>query len=195
MNISKEEARESLSAVQNTVERTKKAIAGGGGDSLFIVWGVIWFLGYMCMQMLPPVAVWIWLGLVVSGIVISVVVVKVRTPVRSPVDKRIFWFWWVLFAYAGLWLGLLLPFVKVSGREESAAFWKHWGAIAATVPMFAYVVTGLWLEHFIIWIGLAVTGIAILGLFLLQPYFWVWMAFAGGGTLIGTGIFIRYRWR
>ena len=47
MTISKKEAQESLSQIGDTVERTKKMVAYGGGDILFIVWGVIWVLGYV----------------------------------------------------------------------------------------------------------------------------------------------------
>jgi hypothetical protein len=71
----------------------------------------------------------------------------------------------------------------------------HFGAIQATIPMFAYVVMGLWLDHFILWIGLAVTALTLVGLFFLQPYFWLWMAVTGGGMLLGTGLYIRYQWK
>jgi hypothetical protein len=46
-----------------------------------------------------------------------------------------------------------------------------------------------------IWIGLAVTGLAVLGLFLVPNWFWIWMAVMGGGTLVGTGLLVRNRWR
>jgi hypothetical protein len=69
------------------------------------------------------------------------------------------------------------------------------GAIGATVPMFAYVVMGLWLDHFMIWIGLAITGLTVLGLFLAPAWFWIWMAVMGGGSLVSTGFLIRNRWR
>ncbi len=195
MHISPSEARESLSEVEDTAKRTKRMVACGGGDVLFIVWGGIWALGYLSTHFLPLVTGWVWLALVAAGIVISVIVGKRHMPVRSPLDKRIAWFWWLLYGYAGLWFVLLSPFIEVNGPEQSQMFWKHYGALVATVPMFAYVVTGLWLDHFMVWIGLAVTALAVLGLFLLQPYFFLWMAITGGGTLIGTGLAIRKRWR
>ena len=180
MDISPGEARESLSEIQDTVERTKKMVAYGGGDTLFIVWGGIWVLGYSSAHFLPLVTHWIWGALAVTGIVTSVLVSRGRMPVKSPVDKRIMWFWWLLFGYVALWFGLLSPFIKVEGAAESQMFWKHYGAIMATVPMFAYVVTGLWLEHFMVWIGLGITALTLVGLFLLQPYFFLWMAATGG---------------
>lgn len=195
MDMSPSEARESLNQIKDTVERTRRMVAYGGGDVLFVVWGVIWVLGYLSSHFLPLVTQWIWLALVPTGIVISVIVGKRDMPVKSALDKRITWFWWLLFGYVGLWIALLSPFIKVQGADESQMFWHHYGALVATVPMFAYVVTGLWLDHFMIWIGLAVTVLTVLGLFLLQPYFFLWMAITGGGTLIGTGLVIRKRWR
>jgi len=203
MEISASEAQESLTQVQDAAERTRKMVAYAGGDVLFVVWGVIWVVGFVRTHFLglgfhsprTLAAHWIWTGLIAAGIVITIIVSRRHTPVQSPVGKRIGWFWWLLYAYVCLWTGLLWPFIKVQGADEWQLFWKHYGAIGATVPMFAYVVVGLWLDHFMIWIGLAVTALAVLGLFLLQPYFWLWMAVTGGGTLMATGLLIRNRWR
>ena len=205
MEISQQEARESLGQVEQAVQRTRKMLAYGGADTLFIVWGVIWVLGFLGNHFSPIVklgnyvgpvfAQWLWIILIAAGIVISVVVEKRRMPVKSPLGKRIGWFWGLLYVYVSLWIGLCHPFMKVQGHAQSMMLYRHFGAIAATVPMFAYVVMGLWLDHFMIWIGLAVTALTLLGLFLLPAYFWLWMAITGGGTLMGTGIFIRNRWR
>ena len=195
MGIGQEEARETLSQIRDVVERTKKLVAYGGADTQLVVWGVIWVLGCLGTHFMPLLAHWLWLVLVGTGFGISVIVERRRNPVKSPVAKRIAWLWFLLFVYVGLWFALLSPFMRVRGADESMMFQRHFGAICATVPMFAYVVMGLWLDNFIIWIGLVVTALTILGLFLIESYFFVWMAVMGGGTLIGTGLFIRNRWR
>ena len=203
MNVSRDEARETLSQIEDVRQRTKKMVAYAGGDICFIVWGVIWFVGFLSTHFLGYSRImWsgiaigsIWFVLVATGIIISIIVEKRRAAVKSTIGKRIGVFWWLLYAYVYLWIGLLFPFIEVQGRAESVMFWNHFGAIAATIPMFAYVVMGLWLEHFMVWLGLAVTALTILGLFLVQPYFYIWMAVVGGGTLAGTGLFIRNRWK
>jgi hypothetical protein len=204
MEITASEAQESLEQVQDAAERTKKMVAYAGGDTLFIVWGAIWVVGFAATHFLGGLgfhslrtlaAHSIWSVLIAAGIVISIIVSKRRAPVQSAAGPRIGWFWWLLYGYMCLWVGLLWPFVKVQGAEEWQVFGKHLGAISATVPMFAYVVVGLWLDHFMLWLGLAVTALAVVGLFLIQPYFWLWMAGMGGGTLIATGLLIRNRWR
>jgi hypothetical protein len=199
MNVSQDEARETLGQIEDVRQRTKKMVAYAGGDICFVVWGVIWFIGFLSTHFLGySRAAWsgtAWLILVAAGIVVSIIVEKRRAPVKSTVGKRIGVFWWLLYAYVFLWISLLSPFIEVQGHAESVMFWNRMGAIAATVPMFAYVVAGLWLEHFMVWLGLAVTALTIFGLFVLQPYFYIWMAVVGGGTLAGTGLFIRNRWK
>ncbi len=66
----------------------------------------------------------------------------------------------------------------------------------STAGMFAYVVMGLWFNsRFMIILGLALTGVTLVGFYLLTPYYCLWMAIMGGGTLLGTGMYIRVRWR
>jgi len=195
MDVSDEEARKSLDLIQEAAQRARQWFAFAGGDIVFILWGVIWVLGYLSSHFLPRVTGWIWLVLVVGGVAASVLLMRRYAAVRSPGGWRISTFWFLLYLYVSLWVWLVLPFLKVKGAEESAAFWRHYGAIAATVPMFAYVVTGLWLENLLVWVGLGVTVLTVLGLIVLQSYFFLWMAATGGGALIGTGLFVRYRWR
>ena len=213
MEISPKEARESLAQAQDAAARMRKLLACRGADALFVIWGVVWFLGYLGNEFAPRLLIalarggevrdatyaWtlngLWLALIALGIALSVVVWKRRSPTMTRGGVRTGLFWLLLYVYVDIWIFLLWPFIKVEGAAESVRFWRHMGAIGATVPMFAYVVMGLWLDHFMIWIGLAVTGLALLGLFLVPVWFWIWMAVVGGGTLIGTGLLVRNRWR
>jgi len=195
MEVTPEEAKESLAEIEKVAARTRKMVAYGGGDVLFIVWGVIWILGSMGDEFFLEKCGWIWLGLVGTGVAVTGLVAKFKSPVSSPTDRRLGFFWLFMFLYIGLWLWMLIPFVKIRSMEEGIAFSKHFGGIMFTAPMFGWVVMGLWLDRFMVWLGLAVTGLVVIGLILLEPYFWYWMAAAGGGTLIGTGLFIRKRWR
>ena len=56
MDVSQEEARESLGQIDDVVARTKKMAAYAGADTIFVVWGVIWVLGYLNTHFLPVVA-------------------------------------------------------------------------------------------------------------------------------------------
>jgi hypothetical protein len=194
MSISQEEARESLSQVADVTERTRKLLAYGRVDKHFIVWGIVWFLGFCAAQFLPHLNIWVWLALIAAGFAASALI-GMNEPVRNTVGRRLGSFWLFLYAYVFLWIWLLSPFLVVQGQEQTIAFWRHMTAILVTVPMFAYIVMGLWLGWFIIWTGLAVTTVSVLGLFVVPDYFYLWLAVTGGGTLFGTGLFIHNRWR
>jgi hypothetical protein len=213
MEISSQEAGESLAQAEDAAARTRKLLACRGTDALFVIWGVVWFLGFLGTEFAPRLLLaltrggevrgetvaWtvngLWLALIALGGAVSVVVWKRRSPTKKGGGARFGWFWVLLYVYVNVWILLIWPFIKVEGAAESVRFWRHMSAICATVPMFAYVVMGLWLDHFIIWIGLAVTALTLLGLFLVPDWFWIWMAVVGGGTLAGTGLLVRNRWR
>ncbi len=72
-------------------------------------------------------------------------------------------------------------------NRKIAAFW-------ATVPMFAYILIGLWLDRFFIWLGALVTVATVVGYYFIGEYFYLWMAVCGGGALIASGLFIRKNW-
>jgi hypothetical protein len=94
-------------------------------------------------------------------------------------------FWVLLFAYAIVWLFLV---GAVDGMQLCVYL--------CTAAMFGYVVIGLWSgSFFMVWLGLAVTGLTFLGYYGLPDYFYLWMSPMGGGPLLGTGLYIRIRWR
>lgn len=196
MSVTPEEARQSLDEIRSTATQTKRIAAYAGADVLFILWGVIWALGFAFTYFLPAVAGWAWTVLDVIGIAVTIWVLIWYAPVKTTADRRIGQFWLFLYVYVGLWIIMLSPFIKAQGHEESLKLSKHFWALFATVPMFAYVVMGLWLEHMMIWIGLAVTALVVAGLYLVPlPHFWLYLGATGGGTLIRTGLFVRRRWR
>jgi hypothetical protein len=62
--------------------------------------------------------------------------------------------------------------------------------------MFGYAVIGLWFRlGQLVGVGVAVTASALLGYYLLPDYYYLIMAFLGGGTLVGHGLFWLHPWR
>jgi hypothetical protein len=196
MDISQEQAEKSLSDIQEMMKRTRRKVSAGSGSLILIMWGMIWVVGFLSTQFLPKYSGWIWLVLDLGGVGGSILAGYMSSyrnpPVKHSDGKRLFWqiffFWFILFGYIDIWIVILWP-VK---PEQMIAF-------GCTVIMLAYVIVGLFFERFMLWLGLAVTALILLGYFLflfgIFHWFWVWMAFAGGGTLAGTGLYIRYRWR
>jgi hypothetical protein len=207
MDISKQEAQGSLDQIQAAVSQTRKRIAAGSTAPLLILWGAIWFVAYLgtyltylfnfepyCLRLTHRVSIGIhiaaglcWMVLVPIGIAASWIIGVRRAPVKSPHNKRFGFSGLILFVYAGVWLALLWP-------------WNDYqiSAFLASIPMFAYVMMGLWwADRVLLWLGIVVTLLIIVGFFLFhfQPAFWLWMAVLGGGALAGTGLYIRKAWR
>jgi len=48
---------------------------------------------------------------------------------------------------------------------------------------------------YLLWLGLVVAALVLVGLFAFPALFWWWIAGFCGGTLILTGVYVRYVWR
>ena len=200
MEISKEHAQQSLSEVSEATDRTRKAMASVESGFILMLWGVICIAAYLTTYAVLRLDVpdytiaLIWYVLCGLGSVLSLVVgrrqIKKAWPRKYPTEKkigwRIFWFWALLFIFIFVWLSILKP---QSGIEMNA--------FMVTAVMFAYVVIGLWTEErYMLWLGLAVTAVTLIGFFLIPPaYYCLWMAPTAGGLLLGTGLYIYLKWR
>jgi hypothetical protein len=156
-------------------------------------------IGYSATQFYPAYAGLAWMGLITIGGVSSWVVgMRNQSSIQSENGRRIGVFWLILFGYAAVWLLLLHPAKLPQGAE-----WAHYqpindrqiSAFFATVPMFAYVVGGLWFGRFFVWLGAVVTAMTLFGFYCLPQWFQLWMALTGGGSLIAAGLYIRKSWR
>jgi hypothetical protein len=205
MNITKQEAHDSLAQIEDAITQTRNAIGQGAGGGILIVWGVIWALGYTADQFAPQAAPTLWPFLIVAGCLASWFWrPRPKSRVKSPNSARIGLFWLVLFAYAVLWFFLLHSEIR-PGRPgfhleslqgaEAGAVQGQLGVFFATVPMFAYVVGGLWLGRFFVWLGAGVTALTVAGYCFMPDWFNLWMAVTGGGSLIAAGLYVRRYWR
>ena len=186
LSLDPAQAQAALREIELIVSRTRKsdrprarrAPCSSCGD-------VVWAAGFSLTEFVPERSGTAWLALDLLGVVGSIVIgVLPRRPVTGGGDARIGMFWLVLFLYAGLWFWMLRP----SNGIQIGAYW-------ATVPMFGYVVGGLWLSRFFVFLGVVVTALTILGFTLFHEHFNLWMAMLGGGSLIVAGIYIRLYWK
>jgi len=192
MGISHEDALESLHLIHDTATKTRRAVAAGYAGNLLILWGSVWFAAFVGVHLAPHRAGLVWSVLDGLGVIGTVLVCR-KWPIRSsmmgsrlsPAARRMIVFWLALFAYATLWVVLLRP-----------ANGMLLGTFLVTVAMLGYVVIGLWSgSSFLVWLGLIVTGLALCGYCLIPAYLNLWMALTGGGALLGTGLYVRIRWR
>ncbi len=192
MNVSQEEARESLSTVRDVTTQTHKAITSAYANSSLIMWGVLWVIAFTTTHYYLAYAFHIFMAMAAVGGVGTAVIFRVfhsKAPIKDTSSQKLGWritaLWILLCIYITIWLFLLAPF---SGIQCNA--------FICTASMFAYIVMGLWFDsRFMIVLGLSLTAVTLVGFYLLRDYYCLWMAFVGGGTLFGTGLFIRLRWR
>ncbi len=192
MNVSQEEAQASLSAVRDATVRTQRAIASAYANPLLILWGMLWIIAFTAAHFYLSYAFHIFTAMAAVGGVGTAVICLVfhsKGPIQETSGPKLGWriavFWILLCVYIPIWLFLLAPF---SGLQCNA--------FICTAAMFAYIVMGLWFDsRFMIVLGLALTAATLVGFYILRDYYCLWMAFVGGGALLGTGLYIRLRWR
>jgi hypothetical protein len=196
MNVSSEDAHESLSVVQGTNERMQKAVASAHtrySSDLLVLWGLIWLVGFTFVHFHRERAVYILVGLTAGALVTTVLWIRWRGPKRAVVRSdasrrtfwRVFWFWVLLNPYAFAWILLLAPL------EALRVF-----AFMCTLAMFGFSVLGLWFNSpFVVGLGLMVTAAIVFGYLLSLTWLYLLVALVGGGTMLTTGIHTRIRWR
>ena len=194
MDISKQEAQDSLDQIQTVVNHTRKTIAASYDSSLLMMWGLIWILGFLGTHFFFRWVWPIWVGLSGTGCIATLVFSwsqyrsanPIKTPTAEKIGWRIFWFWSLLFVYIFIWLSILKPRHGI-----------HINAFMCTAIMFAYIVTGLWFKcYYMVWLGIAVTCTTLVGFYLIPTgYYCLWMASTGGGAIFGTGLYIRLYWK
>lgn len=189
MNLSPTEAQEALSAIQTMVRKTRQAISGKGGYLFFIIWGIIWLLGFSGSQFLPATIshdVWMVLD-TLGGILSAVVVLRLGRGIRNtaslPYNKRIGLFWLLLLIYGAMVVALSWP---LDGKQIAM--------FIILFVMIGWTAMGLLLSFALVWPALAITALALTTYFWLPQWFYLFMALLGGGGMVALGLYIRLRW-
>jgi hypothetical protein len=194
MNVTNEEAVQSLAQVEEVMAKTRQSLVSAYAGSFLVLWGFIWVISYLGTQFFPMWACWIWNILSVLGIIGTIFIVRRKfgqgPARRNPSGKRfvlrtaLFWPW--VFVYIFVWLSIVKP---GKGIELNA--------FLVTVVMFAYVIMGLWIDSWLMSIlGIVVTCFTLVGFHLIPAdYYNLWMAVTAGGALLGTGLYMKLRWR
>jgi hypothetical protein len=187
--ITKEEARASLEEIDRIILLTRRTIANGNAGPILVMWGVIWMIGYGVVQFDPRIGGSLWIALDAIGIASSIYFGSSsrHSPVKGPHRGRIGLSWMILFGFAILWMYLLSSRGNY-GDHRAAAYWP-------TIAMFAYILIGIWLDRFFIWLGALVTLATLFGFFFIGEYFYLWMAVVGGGGLVAGGWLVQKSWR
>lgn len=181
-----DQAQLALNQIQMAADQTRRAVARSGTGWIFVIWGSVWLVGYLASQVLSGAASgMLWLALdVLGGIATAVVGLRTGRRVRTGHGWRVAGVWLALMAYVGLlvWIAWPMPPDRL--------------LVFITVAISSgYVFVGLWLSMLLLWTGVGLTLLALLGWVLVPAYLGYWIAFLGGGGLIGLGIYILRAWK
>lgn len=186
MAITREAAEEALATIHQTARKVQMASNWMGGDLILMLWGMVWIFAFLGCHYDPPKAGWYWLIGDVAGITGTMIVcLRASEQVRSKEGARMGVFWGLLFLFIFVELAVLHPWDSL-----------QMNAFICLQIMLGFVVIGLWVEsHGMIALAGVVTVCVLAGYFLLQPYYYLWMALMGGGSFFTAGVSVRLMMR
>ena len=193
MDMTDQQARDALGEAEQAMHDVRARIAYAGIGPILILWGLIYATCFSITHFAHEAGVWAWLIGNTCGMAGTLVLGWVR-PSRGPAlsvsakqfGRRLGLLWVAVFIYIPIWLTLLAPWQS-----------EQMGAFITTAVMFVYVVMGLWLRTPVLAaLGGVVTALTFGGYFLFYPgWMNLWLAFAAGGVMLVSGVYLTWRWR
>jgi len=183
--MDQDEALQSLELARQAAAQTRRAIARSGTGYFFVIWGAVWFLGFLASQLLGDRAGYVWAVLDTLGAVASVVVgVRAARRVRTAHGWRMGLFWLILLIYGGLQLWIVWPLPG-----------DRYMMFITLLVSFGYALFGMWVSPHLMVAGIGMAALAVLGWLLLPAYIGYWMAILGGGGMMAFGTYVLLRWK
>ena len=189
MNISHDEAEESLKAVQTMMQKTRRSISSSGAYLFLVFTGLIWLIGFTATQFLSPeITRNIWVISSIAGSAAAFFVgsrndKRVRSASTSMYAKRIILFW--------LFLAMMCVACIVIAQPGDP---KQVIMLITLFIMIGQLGMGLLFSFSTVWWVLPITVLSLIGYFLLPQFFYLWMGVLVGGGMTILGLYIRFRW-
>jgi hypothetical protein len=180
--ITTREATDVLREAATTERRSADAYSYSRSAPFLILWGLIWIVGYGGTAFLPgQQASWLWLALSAVGTGISIWLGSAQAKARDRSGWRVGALVVIIFAFTFALFSILPP------TNELQA-----GAISPLLLSAIYAAMGLWRGIRFVLLGAFLVTITLGAYFFLKEFFFVWMALAGGGSLLLTGLWMRH---
>ena len=182
MPMSPTEAAQTLKAIENTQGRSASAYGYSMAAPHLILWGAIWVIGYGVPWLLPGRLPWIWLPLVVIGMVGSFAIGMTLRPKAADKSDPRFWQTFVaIFLFVWAQFAVLPKFDLL----QAAVYFPILVALM-------YALMGIWTRGARMTVLVAAIGVlTLVGYFLLPQLLLPWMTIVGGGGLIVGGLWLR----
>lgn len=184
--VTNKEAQEALTLVEQTAQRMRQALGESAMAEYFLIWGVVWTIGFLSEALLPNRSGQVWmigdgLGLLATIWVSWRRALRVRSPQYAALGRQIGLFWLGLFFFGAAILWVAAPPTEA-----------QMGLLISLIAMLGYWVMGFWVHSKVLsGTGVAIAILLLLGYYGLPQWFPWWMAIGGGGGLIGVGWYLR----
>ena len=186
MTLSPDQAAQSLQEIDQTGRRSASAYGYAHASPFFILWGLVWIVGYGGTGLLPPhLTSYLWAVADGAGILGSIWIGRRMASQGNATEKGLFRyrFLGVFFIVALFITGVMLVMGPTTGEQG--------GAFAALLVALLYGLVGLWQGLRFLITGAVIAVLTLAGFFYLHAHFFTWMAAVGGGALILAGLWLR----
>jgi len=180
-------ARKALAGVADIQRRNAHALSAHVAAPHFILWGLVWSIGFLGSHFFPSIRVGIWLAGVGLGN-FAMIWILMRQLSRGPLiapDSRPGTLLWI-------WIPLALALFFLLGARDGDRLLAYLCLTFVGIPT---LMTGIWSRsRFIAWTGGLVVAICLRGFLLAgEPSFYLWMSWAGIILLV-SGWRARRKW-
>jgi|SRR5579872_281712 len=180
--ITTREAHDALQEAALAERRSAESYSYSRSAPYCILWGLIWMVGYGGMTVLKGTDIaWLWLILSATGMAISFWIGTGRTDGRSSNGWRMGSLFAIIAAFTFALFAILPPTNELQV-----------GAYSPLLLSAIYAALGLWLGVRYILLAAFLAALTLGAYFFQKEFFFVWMAVAGGGSLLLTGLWMRH---
>jgi hypothetical protein len=180
MALSRDEAAQALKDVQHMESLSGELRGYQGASPYFIVWGLVWMIGYAGGDLAPQFRTLVWGGAIAFGTICSIVLAQHYGRAGSGSL-------WRSLAIAGgtaAFIGAL--FFVLAPLQQNRA-----DAIIPLIFAAIYALAGLRFGFRFAICGIVLGTLTVFGFFAAPDHFGLWMAAVGGGCLFLTGFWMR----
>lgn len=183
-SVSEHEARGALAEIEAVTRRGATLKGYRYAGPILMVWGVIWFLGYLGMARLSP-GLWGWMWLVLDGLgFAATLILAAKAPAGAGGAAG-----QAVRTSLGMAAGVafVLAIVAVFPKNDLLPYL----ALPGLFVGFIYTVLGIFLAPRYAGIGAVLFIATLVGYFAWPAHLAEWLAVVGGGGLFLSGVWLR----
>lgn len=183
MSVSRDEAKEALSAIKAAGGRVRASRSYADAAPTLILWGTVWLCADLFTQFASQLK-HVWAVADAIGLIGSVVISIAYRKSRK-MALRLQPRWALTYAATFAFIVALFAIMWPFGWKQSHAFW---GIFIGWI----YFVYGIWTGSRFVLLGAALAMLSLIAYFFVTDYYPLFMGVVGGGGLIVAGVWL---WR